>query len=101
MSDTLRTYRSVKKDLFQLFPRKPKGHLAQAVDTLTWMIVGIVRAHSCQLPDIANHMPNAQRESEVKRLERYTRNERNDDRCSYFANVTFDSCGMKEVQSEE
>jgi len=83
MSDTLCTYRSVKKDLIQLFPRKPKGHLAQAVDTLAWTITGIILSHSCQLPDIANYMPGAQRESEVKRLERYTRNERNDDRCSY------------------
>jgi len=84
MSDTLRTYRSVKKDLNQLFPRKPKGHLAQAVDTLAWAITGIVRGRSSCLPDIANHMPGARRESQVKKLERFIQNERNDDRCDYL-----------------
>ena len=84
MSDTLRTYRSVKKDLIQLFPRKPKGHLAQAVDTLAWAILGIIRSHSCCLPDIADHMMGAQRESQIQRLERFTQNVRNDDRCSYL-----------------
>ena len=84
MSDTLRTYRSVKQDLHQLFPERPRGHLAQAVDTLAWAVTGILRSRSCRLPDIATHMPGAKRESQVQRLERFTQNERNDVRCDFL-----------------
>jgi hypothetical protein len=85
MSDTLRTYRNVRRGLDQRFSRKPTGRLARSVDTLAWMITGIVRSCSCQLPWIATHLPGPQRESQVKKLSRFVQNERIDERCSYVS----------------
>lgn len=85
MSDTLRCYRAVREQLHQLHPQKPKGCLARALDTLAWFITGMVRSGSCQLPAIASQMPFAQRESQVKKLSRFTQNEQVDERCGYLS----------------
>jgi hypothetical protein len=85
MSDTLRCYRAVQTSLFQLFTQSPKGRLAQSLDTLTWMIVGIVRSGQCQLPAIASQMLGEERESDIKRLSRFVQNEHLEGRFSYLS----------------
>jgi hypothetical protein len=85
MSDTLRCYRAVRDQLHQLHARKPTGRLAQTLDTLAWIVTGIVRSESCQLPAIATHMPYAQRESHVKKLSRFMKSEAVEERCSYLS----------------
>ncbi len=90
MSDTLRCYRAIHHSLHQLLPtsatspEKPQGRLARTLDTLAWLITGIVRSESSQLPSIASHMPDAQRESQVKKLSRWVKNEKVDERCGYL-----------------
>lgn len=85
MSDTLRCYRAVRDSLHQLHPRKPQGRLARTLDTLAWLITGIVRTECCQLPAIASQIPFARRESQVKKLSRFVKNERVDERCGYLS----------------
>jgi hypothetical protein len=85
MNDALRLHRGIKDQLHQLYPEKPKGRLAQTLETLAWMIAGIVKSGQCQLPALADHAPYRRRESFVKRFSRFLRNERIDRRCEYAA----------------
>ena len=84
MSDTLRCYRSIRAGLHQLYPEPPKGRVAHSLNTLSWMICGIVQSGQTQLPAIASRMPECQRESRVKQLSRFLKNDHVEERCSYL-----------------
>lgn len=77
MSDNRRRNRAIKNALKQLFPEEPTGNLARHLNTLAMLIGGIVGSQKVNLPAIANKAPNGtQRESQVRRFERWIDNER-------------------------
>jgi hypothetical protein len=84
MSDTLRVHRAIRAALDQFYGEKPTGHLAQHLETLAWFITGLVRSGKSQLPAIASEIPGSQRESQIKRLSRFTQNERVEKGISYL-----------------
>jgi len=58
MSDAHRVFHAVYRALRQLYPRHLQGRLAQQMTTLAFLICGIVRSQSCQLPAIARKIPS-------------------------------------------
>lgn len=77
MSDNLRRYRAIKTAIMQLFPTEPKGNTARHLNTLAALISGIVGSRSSHLPAIAAKVPDGtRRESRVKKLSRWMKNER-------------------------
>ena len=81
MSDSRRQYRAIKKAMKQLYPEEPRGNLARHLETLVFMISGIIGGKSCQLPKIASQVPGeVHPDSRTKQLSRWVQNE----------NVTFD-----------
>ncbi len=81
MSDSRRQYRAITKAVKQLYPEEPKGNLARHLETLVFMISGIIASRSCQLPKIASQVPGeVHPDSREKQLSRWVKNE----------NVTFD-----------
>jgi hypothetical protein len=89
MNDSRRQYRAIRKAMKQLYPEEPKGNLARHLDTLVFMVSGIIASKSCQLPHIASHVPNAVHpDSRTKQLSRWVQND----------NVTFDLYFLPFVQ---
>jgi hypothetical protein len=89
MSDSRRQYRAIKKAVKQLYPEEPKGNLARHLETLVFMISGIIASRSCQLPNIASQVPgDVHPDSREKQLSRWVKNE----------NVTFDLYFLPFVQ---
>ena len=81
MSDSRRQYRAIKQAVKQLYPGEPQGNLARHLDTLVFMISGIIGGKSCQLPKIASQAPGAVHpDSRTKQFSRWLQNE----------NITFD-----------
>lgn len=86
MSDSRRQYRAIKKAMKQLYPEEPRGtadnrHVARHLETLVFMISGIIGGKSCQLPKIASRAPGpVHPDSRTKQFSRWVQNE----------NVTFD-----------
>jgi hypothetical protein len=79
MGDNLTRYRAIKKGLKQLYPHTVNGNQARHMNTLAALISGIVGSRRVSLPDIASKVPDGtKRESRVKRLTRWLRNERID-----------------------
>lgn len=79
MGDNLRRYRAIKKALKQLYPKTVKGNQARHMNTLAALISGIVGSRRVSLPEIASKVPDGnKRESRVKRLARWLKNERID-----------------------
>jgi len=77
MSDSRRVHRAIKTKLKQLYPEKPQGNVARHLETLAFMISGIILSQSCQLPKIASKVPGeVHPESRVKQLSRWVQNER-------------------------
>jgi len=81
MSDSRRQYRAIKWAVKQLYPGEPRGNLARHLETLVFMISGIIASKSCQLPKIASQVPGSVHpDSRTKQLSRWVQNE----------NITFD-----------
>jgi hypothetical protein len=60
----------------QLYPTKPKGHLAQHLETLAGMVTGIVLGRSCHLPKMAAKALDATHpDSRTKRFSRWLQND--------------------------
>jgi hypothetical protein len=57
MSDSHRAHRAIRTKLKQLYPQEPQGNLARHLQTLAFMITGIILSKSCQLPKIASKAP--------------------------------------------
>lgn len=75
MSDSRRQYRAIKKALKQLYPEEPKGNLARHLETLVFMISGIIGSKSCHLPKIASRVPGAVHpDSRTKQISRWLQN---------------------------
>ena len=76
MSDSRRVYLAIKKAVKQLYPENPQGNLARHLETLAFMVSGIIASKSCQLPKIASKVPgDVHPESRVKQLSRWVQNE--------------------------
>ena len=79
MSDARRLYRSVRSGLNRLYPHPPEGNLARHLNTLAFLVSGIVRSQSSQLPSIARKVSDGTHvDSRVKRFSRWVANERID-----------------------
>ena len=89
MSDSRRVHRAIKKAVKQLYPEEPKGNLARHLETLVFMVSGIIASKSCQLPKIASKAPGeVHPDSRTKQLSRWVQN----------ANITFDLYFLPFVQ---
>jgi len=76
MSDSRRQYRAIKKSVKQLYPEEPKGNLARHLETLVFMISGIIAGKSCQLPKMASQVPGeVHPDSRTKQMSRWVQNE--------------------------
>lgn len=76
MSDSRRVHRAIKKAVKQLYPKEPQGNLARHLETLAFMVSGIVLSKSCQLPKIASKVPGViHPDSRVKQMSRWVQNE--------------------------
>src|SRR3972149_954765 len=89
MSDSRRQYRAIKQAVKQLYPEEPRGNpsagsgqvLARHLETLVFMVSGIIASKSCQLPKIASQVPgDVHPDSRTKQLSRWVQN----------AHITFD-----------
>ena len=77
MSDNRRQYRAIKHAVKQLYPEEPTGQVARHLETLVFLISGIIASKSCQLPQVASQVPGTVHpDSRVKQLSRWTQNER-------------------------
>lgn len=75
MSDSRRQYRAIKKSMKQLYPEEPKGNLARHLETLVFMISGIIAGKSCQLPKMASQVPgDVHPDSRTKQMSRWVQN---------------------------
>jgi hypothetical protein len=89
MSDSRRQYRAIKKSVKQLYPEEPKGRLARHLETLVFMISGIIASKSCQLPKMASQVPgDVHPDSRTKQMSRWVQN----------ATITFDLYFLPFVQ---
>ena len=52
MSDSRRVYRAIKRTVMQAYPHKPTGHSESRLNTLAFVVSGIVQGKHCQLPKI-------------------------------------------------
>ena len=76
MSDSRRVYRAIKRTVMQAYPQKPEGHLERRLNTLAFMVSGIVLGKHCQLPKIASETPgDIHPASREKQLYRWLKNE--------------------------
>jgi hypothetical protein len=76
MSDSRRVHRAIKQAVKQLYPEEPQGQLAQRLETLAFMVSGIVLGKSCQLPKMASKAPGpVHPDSRVKQMSRWVQNE--------------------------
>src|SRR3989304_4805984 len=75
MSDSRRQYRAIKQAMKQLYPVEPRGNLARHLETLVFMISGIIASKSCQLPKIASKVAGAGHpDSRTKQLRPWVQN---------------------------
>lgn len=76
MSDSRRVYRAIKRTVMQAYPQKPTGHLESRLNTLAFMVSGIVLGKHCQLPKIASETPgDIHPASQEKQLYRWLKNQ--------------------------
>ena len=76
MSDNLRRYRAILNTLQQVYPTPVTKQQARHLRTLAALISGIVGSRQSHLPAIASKVPDrTQRESRVKRFQRWLTNE--------------------------
>ena len=82
--DNFRRYLAVRAALKQFYPGEPTGNLARHLNTLAWMISGIVGSQRTNYPAIAKKAPDGNKPpSREKRFSRWVSNERVDFE-SYF-----------------
>ena len=83
--DNFHRYQAVRKALKEFYPGEPSGNLARHLNTLAWMISGIVGSKRTNYPEIAKKSPNGTKPtSRAKRFSRWVNNERVDFE-TYFA----------------
>lgn len=83
--DNFRRYLAVRAALKQFYPGEPTGNLARHLNTLAWMISGIVGSKRTNYPEIAKKAPDGNKPpSREKRFSRWVINERIDGE-TYFA----------------
>lgn len=76
MSDNLTRYCVIQKALRQLLPCEPKGNVARHLNTLAFLIAGLIGAQKCHLPAIARKVPvGGKPQSRIRRMERWIANE--------------------------
>ena len=74
-SDNYRRYQAVLQALQNFYPTKPTGHLASHLNTLAWMISGIVGSKKTSYRAIANKSPDGNKvESRIQRFARWIMN---------------------------
>lgn len=84
-SDNFRRYLAVRTALKQFYPGEPSGNLARHLNTLAWMISGIVGSKRTNYPEIAKKCPDGNKPtSREKRFSRWVSNDRVDFE-TYFA----------------
>jgi len=77
MSDNLKRYVAIRDALKQLAPKQLSGNSLRHLHTLAALISGIAGSGRVSLPQVASKVPDgAQRDSRVKRFERFLKNER-------------------------
>ncbi len=77
MSDNLRRYCDILAALKRLCRTEPKGNHARHLSTLALLISGIIGSKKCQLTAVATKAAHPSlRESRIKRLTRWLKNER-------------------------
>jgi len=77
--DNFRRYLAVRSALKQFYPGEPTGNLARYLNTLVWMISGIVGSKRTNYPEIAKKTPDGNKPaSREKRFSRWVNNERVD-----------------------
>jgi len=77
MSDNLKRYCAIRDALQQLAPKQMTGNQIRHLRTLAALISGIVGSGKVNLPAVASKLPDGkQRDSRVKRFERFLKNER-------------------------
>ena len=75
MNDSRRVHRAIKTKLKQLYPKEPQGNLARHLETLAFLVSGIILSKSCQLPKIASKVPgDVHPDSREKQLSRWVKN---------------------------
>jgi hypothetical protein len=83
--DNYRRYQVVHAALKQFYPQEPQGNLARHLNTLAWLVSGIVGSQRTNYRAIAKKAPDGSKvESRIKRYSRWVNNERIDFE-SYFA----------------
>lgn len=83
--DNFRRYVAVRAALKQFYPGEPTGDLARHLNTLAWLISGIVGSKRTNYPEIAKKAPDGNKPtSREKRFSRGVNNERVDYE-TYFA----------------
>jgi hypothetical protein len=83
--DNFSRYEAVRDALKQFYPSEPSGNLARHLNTLAWMISGIVGSKRSNYPAIASKAPDGNKPvSREKRFSRWVNNERVDYE-TYFA----------------
>lgn len=83
--DNYRRYQVVHAALKQFYPQEPQGNLARHLNTLAWLISGIVGSQRTNYRAIAKKAPDGNKvESRIKRFSRWVNNDRIDFE-TYFA----------------
>lgn len=83
--DNYRRYLAVRSALKRFYPEEPTGNLARHLNTLAWLISGIVGSKRTNYPEIAKKCPDGNKPtSREKRFGRWVANERVDFE-TYFA----------------
>lgn len=77
--DNFRRYLAVRDALRQFYPGEPTGNLARHLNTLAWMISGIVGSKRTNYPEIAKKCPDGNKPtSREKRFSRWVINDQVD-----------------------
>jgi len=77
MGDKRRRFRAIKQALMKLYPFVPTGNLARQLNTLAYMISGIVGSKHVNLRFIAEQVPDGTKnESRIKKFSRWIANNR-------------------------
>jgi hypothetical protein len=77
--DNYRRYQVVHAALKQFYPQEPQGNLARHLNTLAWLVSGIVGSQRTNYRAIAKKAPDGSKvESRIKRYSRWVNNDRID-----------------------
>lgn len=77
MGDKRRRYRAIRQALMKLYPFVPTGNLARRLNTLAYLMSGIVGSKHVNLRFIAEQVPDGNKnESRIKKFSRWIANNR-------------------------